>query len=375
MIREGEMTEYQRYTPVLRWKQAERNAMRDLDSRARERTTPLIELPESELLGIRRKRQLSPGEYITGMSEQVVETWGSRPVFFDFKLVRSDLTIDGQSPLATLGESILKKGGRPVPVTDPGRSPDYQQSVADLVSKGTGACFRLSANELSGGTPLALNRLLAQFGIDPEAVDLVLDREIVTPHSSFDIALFDHVPHLSHWRSVTLLGGSFPQDLSQWRPGIHTHARIDWIQWRAIVEEGKCARAPAFGDYGTLHPIYFEPKPNCNFSASIRYACGEYWLIMRGEGVRNPDGAGYAQWPANARLLSERPEFAGPMFSEGDRFIYLRGISPSETGNATQWVYAGLSHHLTLTARQILDVRVPEPVRAPDRGNRSLRKR
>src|SRR6266566_5978477 len=98
------MTEYQRYTPVLRWKQAERNAMRDLDSRARERTTPLIELPESELLGIRRKRQLSPREYIVGMSEQVVETWGSHPVFFDFKLIRSDLTIDRQSPLATLGE-------------------------------------------------------------------------------------------------------------------------------------------------------------------------------------------------------------------------------------------------------------------------------
>src|SRR6267154_1796001 len=111
------MTEYQRYTPVLRWKQAERNAMKDLDSLVRERTRPLIELPDSELLGIRRKRQLSPWEYITGMSQQVVETWGSRPVLFDFKLIRNDLTIEEKSPLATLGEAILNRCGRPVPVT------------------------------------------------------------------------------------------------------------------------------------------------------------------------------------------------------------------------------------------------------------------
>jgi mannose-6-phosphate isomerase-like protein (cupin superfamily) len=40
-----------------------------------------------------------------------------------------------------------------------------------------------------------------------------------------------------------------------------------------------------------------------NISASIRYTTDDYWVIMRGEGLRNKGGAGYDQYPANAELL------------------------------------------------------------------------
>ena len=42
---------------------------------------------------------------------------------------------------------------------------------------------------------------------------------------------------------------------------------------------------------------------------------------MRGEGVLNEDGPGYAQWPANAQLLCGREEFSGSAYPYGDRYI------------------------------------------------------
>ena len=74
---------------------------------------------------------------------------------------------------------------------------------------------------------------------------------------------------------------------------------------------------------------------------------------MRGEGVFTDDGPGYAQWPANAQLLSAREEFCGPGFSEGDRYIETMGAQMAKTGNAETWLRAGLNHHLVFTARQI----------------------
>jgi hypothetical protein len=100
-----------------------------------------------------------------------------------------------------------------------------------------------------------------------------------------------------------------------------------------------------------------------NFSASIRYATPTGWLVMRGEGVLNEDGPGYAQWPAHAQLLSEHPEFTGSAYSWGDDFMQQMGSQLEKTGRAKDWLGAGINHHLTMVVNQLLAARV-ELVRA-----------
>ena len=78
---------------------------------------------------------------------------------------------------------------------------------------------------------------------------------------------------------------------------------------------------------------------------------------MRGEGVRNPDGPGYYQWPAQAQLLCEQQEFMGEPFSEGDRYISEMGRQSVRPGNAETWLKAGINHHLTLAVCQIANLR------------------
>ena len=78
---------------------------------------------------------------------------------------------------------------------------------------------------------------------------------------------------------------------------------------------------------------------------------------MRGQG--GPDKE-TKQYLANARLLTELPEFDGKDFSYGDAYIAEKAtdLSSSKTGSPTTWLVAGVNRHLTKVAKQIPSHRV-----------------
>lgn len=147
--------------------------------------------------------------------------------------------------------------------------------------------------------------------------------------------------------------------------------RLDWRAWRdQVTVQPPLPRLPAFGDYTVQHPVFREPGFGLNFSASIRYTAEDDFVVMRGEGVRNDDGPGYSQWPANAMMLCERPEFRGESFSAGDRYIKemsaeVEKNGSGRTGGPGTWLQAAFNHHLTLTVRQISSLFGPSGGRAP----------
>lgn len=99
--------------------------------------------------------------------------------------------------------------------------------------------------------------------------------------------------------------------------------------------------------------MFKEPVAVPNFSASIRYTIEDEYFVLRGEGVLNEGGPGYAQWNAWAVLLKDRPEFFGEEFSAGDRYVVERATDWRNSGSAQSWLQAGFSHHLTTTALQV----------------------
>src|SRR5258705_13897914 len=83
------------------------------------------------------------------------------------------------------------------------------------------------------------------------------------------------------WRTVTLLGGSFPPDLTGFKVGQHENPREEWRRWKKQITAGHgIARLPAYGDYTIQHPMNQEPIEGANPSESIRYASDNYWVIM-----------------------------------------------------------------------------------------------
>ncbi len=325
------------YAPLLRWKQAERLSLRDLYSYDADRVLPIVEVVPSILRS----------ENLSKLPQQLNDSWGGRRMVVDGsppavpRYRQAEAVYSGLAELAPLLDVEI------APVVVP-HDDDSTLAAATGLSKASrgGVALRV----LSSETPLIAG-LLRRTNGRPETMDLIVDFGVVGRADRRYKAVVGALPLIEQWRSVTFLGGSFPKDLSGLEVGQHVLPRHDWVAWREMAAS-RAGRCPLFGDYTIQCAVYSEPPAFANFSASIRYTTAEAWVVMRGEGVRNPTGAGYAQWPANAQLLCERPEFCGATFSRGDGYIEKMGASPPTTGNPSSWLRASINHHLSLASRQ-----------------------
>jgi hypothetical protein len=166
--------------------------------------------------------------------------------------------------------------------------------------------------------------------------------------------LCGRIPNLLKWRTFTIASGAFPPDLTDLSVDLHFKDRTDWNAW-FDQRKSNLPRTPSFADYTIQHPIYKDPVRGSNPSASIRYTLENKWLIMRGQALRGKNTKGHAQYPAVARMVSEREEFFGENFSFGDRYIAEKGkdLNSKQTGTPRTWLRAGINHHLACTVSQI----------------------
>jgi hypothetical protein len=326
------------YVPLLRWKQAERLALRDLSPVDADTILPLAEVVP---------KFIADGNLVK-LPDQLNDAWGARQILLDGAPPEFRDTDQAATVFAAIASHAgsISVGVTPV-VTPRDHAATISGAASVVAAFRNGVALRAHPTELGSVVDFA-----ARLGLPPREIDLVVDFGIVGSQSSarYSRALA-LLPIPAEWRRVIFLGGAFPPDLTSFAVGQHLLPRHDWRAWQGIAESD-AVRRPAFGDYTIQHPAYSEPVPFSNFSASIRYASSEDWVIMRGEGVRNAGGAGYAQWPANAQLLRERPEFCGPAFSAGDRYVEVMGTEPRTTGNASSWLRAGVNHHITMACRQ-----------------------
>jgi Beta protein len=353
------MFDHKHYIPVLRWKRAEWKALGDLASGDRDRVTPLLELTPLSFRAKKNKPAPDPKDVLAKNAADMLKYWHQAPFFLDLCHLGAvpDLG-NGLHALQFLAERTRNAGLHLIPATGLGRAPAYQSAIASIIATdGFGICIRVHPAEIQRQDfSTRLSGTLANFGLEPEEVDLFVDYRLWDGGPPSFSMLCTHLPEISRWRTLTHSSGTFPRDLSGFTIGEHQLARSDWLAWRTQVSTGNLPRLPSFSDYTIQHADFAEPPEYANFSASIRYASGGYWVIMRGEGVFLDNGPGFHQWPANAQLLCGRAEFCGPTFSAGDKYIFDMGNQITNTGNAETWLRAGINHHVTFTVRQIANI-------------------
>lgn len=299
------MFDHKHYVPILRWKEAERLALRDLENTVKSRVTPLVQLtPESIALRVRIRTHSQALQKVAG---DIAQYWGARLLLVDLRLVDPALRIGGRThPLAYLAQQARTNSVRMVPVTGLHRDRAYQIATTEIVDEdGRGACIRLFRNDLqSSALHGQMSALLGELGLEPSQVDLLVDLQCCNGTCPSIREVESRLPALLSWRTFTLASGAFPRDLTGLSVGRHVLPRLDWREWWRQIEPGESlARKPTHSDYAIYHPIYAPPE-FANPSASIRYTSDREWVVMRGEGVLNEGGPGYAQWPANAQLLA-----------------------------------------------------------------------
>ncbi|MHC4178839.1 MAG: beta family protein, partial [Planctomycetota bacterium] len=205
------------YVPVLRWKQAEKDALQWLHEEDKSRVMPLLEIiPHS--FQAKDGGPSTPVRAVLATIAQDIETyWGSSPVFVDVDhVIRAGIREpSGSHLLEVLAEEarsllpLFPGKSNLVPVTGLSRSEDYQNAVSSIVEEDkTGACLRITPREVSRAM-LAdkLETLLSRLRMDIVDADLLVDYQ--APNASHpDLeTLCTSLPQLSKWRSFILLIG------------------------------------------------------------------------------------------------------------------------------------------------------------------------
>jgi Beta protein len=343
------------YVPAVRWKGAERLALRSLPLSTRRRIVPLIELVPKDFLPFAASGRISK------FAKALAETcrWGS-----DCALLL-DPHLLGDDQAAVLMPSIAAAATRYEItygiVTGVARSVTYQTAVREAADNlGCDICLRINPFEFrQAGFEAVIESALSRLGRTAKDIHLILDFQAVAADGINFAPWINRIPLLEVWPSITFLSGAFPKDLAHLaRNEQHVLRRGDWESWCDLLNRDP-TRLPTFGDYTIQHGIFEEHEgKHFNFSASIRYTSPAGWVVMRGEGVLNEDGPGYAQWPANAQLLCERPEFCGPSYCWGDTFMKDMSAQLARTGSAKEWLAAGINHHITMVVNHLVEVQV-----------------
>lgn len=360
------MFDIKHYVPVLRWKAAEKEALEKLSKEQKGYITPVIEIimpqtPPSKKGEPAKTPEVMLAESIELLSSrlpklpiEIKKYWGETSVFIDLSLVDVSLRVDGLRQILSVGKSL---GLCLIPVVKLNSSPDIKQAYITLAKENDkGLCLRLFRSNFNENSLSAeINSFLNSYKLDPQNIDLLVDFQITNGLCYKLSDLNQQIPYLSKWRTFTVVSGAFPKDLTNFSVDLHYIDRLDWDSWINQIQSNRLIRKPTFGDYTIQHPIYYEPTPGMNPSASIRYTLKNKWMIMRGEGLRNEKGKGFAQYPANAQLLSKHKDFFGVNFSYGDAYIEGKGrdVNTKETGTPRTWLRAGINHHLVCVITQV----------------------
>ena len=354
------MFDHYHYVPVLRWRQGERLALRNLRDDVRKCVTPLIEIyPVKRFEAIASES----AELQTALSKTITEIkvhWGPSTCFGDWSLMsRLSLLVGGVHAFTWMIEFARAQGLKLIPVTGIRRQSSYTEALAAILhNTEESICLRLTSEDIeSSNVQNQVTTYLASINRSKAQTHLVADLGITAEGTQSFAVMEQRLNDLHEYRTYTLVSGAFPRDLSEFEKNrSHTHERADWISWRNQATDSTISRMriPTYGDYSIQFPIVVALPPFCNPSASIRYTSRDYWIIMRGEGLLNKDGPGSRQYPANASLLCERTEYSGVDFSEGDKYIHdISLLVGQKKGTPTKLTEAGINHHITVAVRQI----------------------
>lgn len=345
------------YCPIIFDKRAELHALASLSQESRKNMAPLIQIRHPE------PRESSPSHWnplsalmdrILDPSDGLVGCWGSAT---QIRIDLRDIRIQefDRTPLNDFYEQCRDVGIRAVPVTGRDQPQELRDAVARAARRlGHGACVRVVSEDLGIGTG-GLRLVLNELDLPRNAVDLVLDLGNLPADNSYllsrivgeDLATFRP---LRDWRSVTVVGSSFPPNLSSVveHNSFNLLPRIEMGIWRKLLVAADLGTPPAFGDYGIVSA---DSPPGHRGAANIRYTVGDQWYVERGHPVDKADSDDYLRLAKNLResdVWRTAKHCSGCAFIEGQ-------INSGRPGNATQWRKAGFDHHFEVV-RETLDL-------------------
>ncbi|KOU61613.1 hypothetical protein ADK57_27240 [Streptomyces sp. MMG1533] len=242
------------------------------------------------------------------------------------------------------------------PVTGPERDPMQQGAAAEAAREwGNGLGVRVPG----GGDDLRdqCRRMLVRVGGDHEELDLLLDLyEVGSADEGVARALraWREIGTLAAWRTVVLLGGSFPWGAKQLKDhDLTVVPRAEWEVWREVRHRLGGDSRVVYGDYSTIHPLSGDAPPTRwpRIYEKPRYTTAENFLV--GKGRLWGSGEESRMQQLAARIVGD-PEFRRGS-SAGELWLQDQADPdmPVSPGNPEVWVEKGHVQHITFVAGQL----------------------
>jgi len=341
------------YACVLRWKAGERAALLCTARQFATTLTPIIE-PTPRAFERASERAVAFRAALRETARDVGLAWARRPFFFDPHLIRDNAARLALDPDEILAAEAVAYGLRASPVFRLSTPTVALRRILSSLPFDMVVGIRISVHDLDSMIGRArLSKMVDDAGLHPKRVQLLVDMGVVGTDEPPTRLLLE-LPHLRAWRGVTMLAGSFPPNLINLELGIHSLPRLEWRMYRNLLSEWpEGLPGPGFGDFGTQHAEFQEPKIPCYPSLSVRYACDDEWLVLRGSSYKNKDAGGSRQFVGHARFLTQQPFFSGAAFCAGDQYIYERTLTDATPGSHQTWLAASMNHHMSLTAANV----------------------
>ena len=347
------------YVPILLSRLAERTALRESLSAVRGALTPLFVVGpiiwdyESDAPG------KTLDEHLADLPAQLRQCWDA-PAIVDLVVLDDDgPVLSGDHPLVWLTAGCAALGLPLIPAVSPTRTPAYRTAAAAVIARDhLGMCARLQLPEWPINDAAGLPALLAEMGVAPAEVDLMLD--IGGEDSVLALTVLRQqlatLQNVNQWRSLIVAGAGIPKDMPTGQ-GIDVLPRTEWIRYQALLSGTLPPRVPSFADYAVASPdptLDVDPKV-MSFRAHLRYTTGDNWLIAKGQLFKGRAGSGLgaaAMRPAAQSLLAHA-NYLGANHCVTEGWLVGVAAGTSNGGNATTWRRYGTQHHLAVATSQL----------------------
>ncbi len=345
--------DHRHYVPCLRWKQGEYQALFRLKKTTKKHLTPLIEVAEIGWDFEEKAFKKTIDDHLEPVAKRIKVKWDKR-CFIDLGVIDQTARMsDGKHPVEFVFDDLRDRKCVGIPVVGLRRDDDYKNAVARVYSTDkNGVCFRLSLEEAAkSGLKSSVDGFFENMGIQFADCDLVLDlgNPNYVPVEGFSKLIqvvIQNFPYLNSWRTFSIIGGSFPSTVAEVKGAKSLVPRYEWDIYKKISNYFKSSggRIPTFGDYTISNPKVVSldmrfVKP----SAKLIYTTDDAFYVRKGPNVRDN---GFAQYHDYCQELVKSADYAGEIFSKGDKHIYDCACRVIKPGNLTTWKWVSTNHHM-----------------------------
>lgn len=324
------------YVPIMKWKQGEQGALKELSTSVKDAIIPLIEITpdfnEDKLLS-------------------TMKSWENRTFYFD-------VVPDCYDTDTEIYFRILKQLNPEfvIPVLCLDDSLEIIESAAELSN--LGFALRITTNDIDN-IDEAISVIIGKF--KAENIDLILDMKFITAENvreKFTVlkSMLSDIPNIDSFRNIILASSSFPETLSDIEKYHCANIdRLDWSFWLKSVDKlnEKYDIKLIYSDYCIANPKYVSFIPGMSPSFNIRYTSDEYFVVLKGNTIKK-GGLDSENISELSKEIIDLEAFSGENYSWGDNYIYTRATADVDSyGNLGTWRKVGTNHHITFVIDQL----------------------